>query len=41
MCRCADYVLLNKTDLLPPGHAITLRAVIESINPLATVCPTH
>ncbi len=38
VCRCADYVLLNKTDLLPPGQLASLQAVVASINPLATVC---
>jgi hypothetical protein len=39
--ECADFVLLNKTDLLPGGlggEALEqLTAIISSLNPLATV----
>eukprot|EP00879_Flechtneria_rotunda_P014044 GHRR01014672.1.p1 GENE.GHRR01014672.1~~GHRR01014672.1.p1 ORF type:complete len:355 (+),score=130.74 GHRR01014672.1:1365-2429(+) len=39
--ECADFVLLNKVDLLPAGlegeDLQQLRAVVSSLNPLATV----
>jgi G3E family GTPase len=39
--ECADFVLLNKVDLLPggaEGEALEqLSAIVSSLNPLATV----
>jgi hypothetical protein len=35
--RCADFVLLNKVDLLPAGKLQQLTDIITSLNPLATV----
>lgn len=35
--ECADYVLLNKMDLMPEGQLASLQAVVSSINPLASV----
>jgi G3E family GTPase len=35
-CRCADYVVLNKTDLLKTGQMEALQAIVASLNPLAT-----
>ena len=35
-CRCADYVVLNKTDLLKEGELEQLQAIVASLNPFAT-----
>lgn len=39
--ECADFILLNKVDLLPgalEGEALEqLQAIVSSLNPLATV----
>lgn len=35
--RCADHVLLNKTDLLEEGQLEELRPIVASLNPFATV----
>lgn len=35
--RCADHVLLNKTDLLKEGQLEELRPIVASLNPFATV----
>lgn len=35
-CRCADYVVLNKTDLLKKGQLEALQAIVASLNPFAT-----
>jgi G3E family GTPase len=39
--ECADFILLNKVDLLPgglEGEALEqLTAIVSSLNPLATV----
>jgi G3E family GTPase len=35
-CRCADYVVLNKTDLLKDGELAQLQAIVASLNPFAT-----
>lgn len=37
--ECADYVLLNKTDLLEEGQLDELRPIVASLNPFATVRP--
>lgn len=39
--ECADYVLLNKTDLLEEGQLDELRPIVASLNPFATVRPGH
>lgn len=40
--RCADFVVLNKTDMLDEAQRDELTAIIASLNPLATVIPcTH
>ena len=36
-CRCADFVLLNKMDLLAAGKLQHLTDIVTSLNPLATV----
>ena len=35
--RCADYVVLNKTDLMNQATVGSLTAIVESLNPLAQV----
>jgi len=35
--ECADVIVANKTDMLPPGKAASLTAVLSSLNPLASV----
>jgi hypothetical protein len=35
--RCADYILLNKTDLLQPNQLESLIEIVSSLNPLAKV----
>ena len=35
--RCADFVLLNKVDLLAAGKLQHLTDIVTSLNPLATV----
>jgi G3E family GTPase len=36
--ECADYIVLNKTDMLPGEDKLEqLRAIVTSLNPLATV----
>ena len=37
MRRCADFVLLNKIDLLKEGQLESLKAIVASLNPFATV----
>jgi G3E family GTPase len=41
--ECADFILVNKVDLLPggaEGEALEqLMAIVSSLNPLATVIP--
>ena len=34
-CRCADFVLLNKTDMLKEGQLASLVDIAKSLNPLA------
>ena len=36
-CRCADFVLLNKVDMLKEGEAEDLSQIAASLNPLAKV----
>lgn len=36
-CRCADYVLLNKTDMLVKGELESLIEIVHTLNPLAQV----
>ena len=38
-CRCADCVLLNKTDMLAERQLDSLAAIVTSLNPLAKVSP--
>ncbi len=39
-CRCADFVVLNKTDMLSGDAQLEeLSAIVASLNPLATVIP--
>ena len=41
-CRCADFVLLNKVDMLKEGDLEGLSQIAASLNPLAKVgldCP--
>ena len=38
VCRCADYVLLNKTDMLKEGQLASLSDIAKSLNPLAKAC---
>ena len=35
--ECADFVLLNKTDMLEPGQVGSLQDIASSLNPLAKV----
>ena len=35
--RCADFVLLNKTDMLAERQLDSLAAIVASLNPLAKV----
>lgn len=38
--ECADFVVANKTDMLPKQEQLDqLIAIISSLNPLATVMP--
>ena len=37
LCRCADYVLLNKIDQLQDGRLGELNDIMRSLNPLAQV----
>ncbi len=37
-CRCADYVLLNKRDMLVNGELESLIEIVHTLNPLAQVC---
>ena len=39
-CRCADFVLLNKVDMLQEGQLEGLTQIAASLNPLAKVIPT-
>lgn len=39
-CRCADFVLLNKVDMLQEGQLEGLTQIAASLNPLAKVPPT-
>lgn len=36
--RCADFVLLNKTDMLAERQLDSLSAIVTSLNPLAKAC---
>ena len=36
-CRCADYVLLNKRDMLVKGELESLIEIVHTLNPLAQV----
>ena len=36
-CRCADFVLLNKVDMLKEGDLEGLSQIAASLNPLAKV----
>ena len=36
-CRCADFVLLNKVDMLKEGDLESLSQIASSLNPLAKV----
>jgi len=36
-CRCADFVLLNKVDMLKAGEVEDLSQIAASLNPLAKV----
>ena len=36
-CRCADFVLLNKIDMLKEGDLEGLSQIAASLNPLAKV----
>ena len=38
-CRCADFVLLNKVDMLQEGQLEGLTQIAASLNPLAKVPP--
>lgn len=38
-CRCADFVLLNKVDMLKEGDLEGLSQIAASLNPLAKVTP--
>ena len=38
-CRCADFVLLNKIDMLKEGDLEGLSQIAASLNPLAKVNP--
>ena len=38
-CRCADFVLLNKVDMLQEGQLEGLTQIAASLNPLAKVAP--
>lgn len=40
-CRCADFVLLNKVDMLKAGEVEDLSQIAASLNPLAKVPLTH
>ena len=40
ICRCADFVLLNKVDMLQEGQLEGLTQIAASLNPLAKVAPT-
>lgn len=35
--RCADFVILNKADMMNPAMMDSLTAIVESLNPLAQV----
>lgn len=37
VCRCADYVLLNKIDMLGSENLDSLTAIVSSLNRLAEV----
>jgi G3E family GTPase len=37
LCRCADFVLLNKVDMLKEGDLDSLSQIAASLNPLAKV----
>lgn len=37
VCRCADFVLLNKVDTLKEGQLESLMEIAKSLNPLAKV----
>ncbi|GFR40301.1 hypothetical protein Agub_g483 [Astrephomene gubernaculifera] len=37
--ECADFVILNKTDMLGEAQREELAAIVASLNPLATVIP--
>ena len=39
-CRCADFVLLNKVDMLQEGQLEGLTQIAASLNPLAKVTRT-
>ncbi len=39
-CRCADFVLLNKIDMLKEGDLEGLSQIAASLNPLAKVTST-
>ena len=37
-CRVADYVVLNKVDMMNAATLDSLQAIVASLNPLAQVC---
>lgn len=39
--RCADFLLLNKTDLLKEGQLEELRGIVATLNPFAAVRGPH
>ena len=41
LCRCADFVLLNKTDMMDLGQLDSLKEIIASLNPMARVPFVH